>query len=1036
MKSNPAHCPHCQAALPSDAPGGLCPACLLQTQDLTEPSSPAGHDAPTDHPAPGGEFGGYRILRLLGRGGMGEVFEAESRATGRRVALKVIHQGLPTDAARRRFLREGRLAAAVNHPNVVYVYGSEEIHGAPAIAMELVRGGTLADRVRRQGPLSIPDAVHATLEIVTGLEASQSAGVLHRDIKPSNCFVSAEGTVKIGDFGLSVSTLARGESLLTTQGTVLGTPAYAAPEQLRGEELTVAADLYSVGATLFHLLTGRPPFQAEDVVQLIGQVLDKTPPSPAALRPEIPSELARVVQRCMAKDPKHRFQTYAELRDALLPFHQSELEPARPAQRFLAALIDDLLLASGPTFLAIIVLGQDPLDHLLRERTWAAAWPWLGCCSWMLSYFAISEGAWGAGLGKTLLGLRVVGLDRRLAGIGRALVRALLYQLPSLISAAFTLLTLSDEQIRAAMVRGDFLYSDGLPLLLFPMLFVTMRQRNGYAAIHDLISGTRVIRRPRSQPRPSLDSLGIQAGESLPDPILDAAPAVTGPYTLTARLGKTTEGQLLSGCDPALRRAIWVLLRPTETPAVARRRQDLSQPSRLRWLHGGTTHQHRWDAYDAPEGCPLLTLNTPVPWHAVRFWLLDLARELARQLEDPATVVPWSLDRVWITTAGRAVLLDFPCPGAPFGEARSADSVELSVAGLQGFLNAVARRALEGKRTMRPRRATSPADAPRAPVPLHARGFLAGLARQSHDRAEFIIGNLASLAARNARITPVQRAAALTLAPALLAGFGLLLGVLLHSEVRTRQRAWTAAYPNLPDLVAVSGLYMQAATGHEHGYQDPTTAETIRTFLRTHYASIIKDESVWANPRLTGDITKHERTLLIAAVQSTEPIDPAAAAEANETVPAMVRAFEIEDQVNVLFLPVAALVLGMLLLATVDLLWCLRGSPGWVFRLLGITLVHRDGRPAGRLPILCRWLVAWSFATVVFALVASPPLKSLLLDALFYPVLGPQPPPTATFSPLSLILGSLLLSVVWAQAIRNPQRAWIDRLSGTLPQPL
>ena len=109
-----------------------------------------------------------------------------------------------------------------------------------------------------------------------------SAGVLHRDIKPANCFVGADGTVKVGDFGLSISTIARGESLLTASGSVLGTPAYASPEQLRGEELDVASDLYSVGATLYHLLTGRPPHETPDFVKLITEVLDKTPPSPVS----------------------------------------------------------------------------------------------------------------------------------------------------------------------------------------------------------------------------------------------------------------------------------------------------------------------------------------------------------------------------------------------------------------------------------------------------------------------------------------------------------------------------------------------------------------------------------------------------------------------------------------------------------------------------------------------------------------------------------------------------------------------------------
>src|SRR5262249_35714876 len=150
-------------------------------------------------PVPGEDFGGYRILRLLGQGGMGEVYEAEQLATGRRVALKVMNQALASEQDRKRFLREGRLPAGIRHPNVVYIYGSDEIGGSPVIAMELVASGTLKDRIK-SGPMPPTEAVDAALQIIAGLEAAQSTGVLHRDIKPANCFVSADGTLKIGDF--------------------------------------------------------------------------------------------------------------------------------------------------------------------------------------------------------------------------------------------------------------------------------------------------------------------------------------------------------------------------------------------------------------------------------------------------------------------------------------------------------------------------------------------------------------------------------------------------------------------------------------------------------------------------------------------------------------------------------------------------------------------------------------------------------------------------------------------------------------------
>src|SRR5262245_47169233 len=333
-------CPSCCAPMPPDAPAGLCPACLLKSG---APPSEGPLTQARQVPVPSEEFGAYRILRLLGRGGMGEVYEAEHLASGRRVALKVMGHALSSEQDRKRFLREGRLAASVSHPNVVYIYGSEEISGSPVIAMELVSSGTLKDRVKRDGPLPPAQAVDAALEIITGLEAAQSTGVLHRDIKPANCFVGADGMVKVGDFGLSISTIARGESLLTASGSVLGTPAYASPEQLRGEELDVASDLYSVGATLYHLLTGRPPHETTDFVKLITEVLDKMPPSPDKLQPEIPAGLAKVVMRCLAKDRKARYPSYAALRDALLPFSSTAPSPAVIGLRFVAGMVDEFV---------------------------------------------------------------------------------------------------------------------------------------------------------------------------------------------------------------------------------------------------------------------------------------------------------------------------------------------------------------------------------------------------------------------------------------------------------------------------------------------------------------------------------------------------------------------------------------------------------------------------------------------------------------------------------------------------------------------
>jgi serine/threonine protein kinase len=236
-------CPRCGTHLPAETPEGPCPACLFAaaagpfTADALTSLSDSSVTAPEQaRLTPGQAFGPYRIERLIGRGGMGEVYEAEHIEQGRRLALKVLHRPLDEED-RAQFVREGQLAASINHPHSVYICGSEEIDGTPAIAMELLSGGTLKDRVRQRGPLPPAEAVDAILQVIAGLDALHAMGVLHRDIKPANCFVDRDGTIKVGDFGLSISTLARDLSQLTASGTFHGPPQFA-PSNSRASRWT------------------------------------------------------------------------------------------------------------------------------------------------------------------------------------------------------------------------------------------------------------------------------------------------------------------------------------------------------------------------------------------------------------------------------------------------------------------------------------------------------------------------------------------------------------------------------------------------------------------------------------------------------------------------------------------------------------------------------------------------------------------------------------------------------------------------------
>jgi eukaryotic-like serine/threonine-protein kinase len=408
-EANP-KCPQCGAVQPSGDSQSLCPACLMlqamreedgaETMVMGQGQSLA-LNGPSEFPC---DFGEYRLIRFLGRGGMGTVYEAEQRCTGRRVALKMLGQQLDSEDMRQRFLREGRLAAGVSHPNSLYVYGAEEIDGVPVITMEIADSGTLSDELKRKGPLPIAEAVDATLGIIAGLESAHAAGVLHRDVKPSNIFVSPDGSVKVGDYGLSVSTVASIDSFATATGVALGTPAYAAPEQLKGGELDVRADIYSVGATLFTLLTDRAPIEGKNPVQIVAAALDEKPDSINKLRSDVSIGLSNVVAKCLAKKPEQRYGNYAALRNALLPFSSEMSQSAPISRRTLAGFVDGLFAWFLPGVLVTAYYGRMNTVEMVGEGEYG---PLFGLLVWQVLYIGIPEGLTGAGFGKWLLGICV-----------------------------------------------------------------------------------------------------------------------------------------------------------------------------------------------------------------------------------------------------------------------------------------------------------------------------------------------------------------------------------------------------------------------------------------------------------------------------------------------------------------------------------------------------------------------------------------------------------------------------------------------------
>ncbi len=262
---------------------------------------------------------GYRLVREIGRGGMGIVFEGEEISSGRKVAVKLLsREQIGSSVAIDRFVQEGKLASSISHPRCVFVLAADEDDGWPFIVMELMSGTTLKDLVDGVGPLPQSEAVAKILDVIDGLSEAHRLGVIHRDVKPSNCLLDGEGRVKVGDFGLSRSI--SGDNRLTVTGSFLGTPHYSSPEQIKGESTDEASDVYSVAATLYFLLTGRPPFDSKDPAVALARIVSETPPSIRSIRRKVSLSLEQVVLKGLERDRRRRYRDLDEFREALQPF--------------------------------------------------------------------------------------------------------------------------------------------------------------------------------------------------------------------------------------------------------------------------------------------------------------------------------------------------------------------------------------------------------------------------------------------------------------------------------------------------------------------------------------------------------------------------------------------------------------------------------------------------------------------------------------------------------------------------------------------
>jgi eukaryotic-like serine/threonine-protein kinase len=297
--------------------------------------------APAQSPGELGQLGGYRVLRVLGMGGMGMVLEADDPKLGRRVAIKVMRPRVAANPrAVKRFLQEARVAAAIEHDHIVPIWHIGEDNGVPFIVMPFLKGESLNARLNREDRLPTAELVRIGVEVVEGLAAAHEKGLVHRDIKPANLWLEApRGRVRILDFGLARLTSQEGH--LTQSGAIVGTPAYMAPEQARGQTVDARSDLFSVGATLYRAATGCTPFSGSDTMSMLMSLATDTPRPPRAVNPNLPPHLSELIVRLLEKDPARRPHSAREVIGLLAPPTVEDLPPDSDEHRAEFAFDDD-----------------------------------------------------------------------------------------------------------------------------------------------------------------------------------------------------------------------------------------------------------------------------------------------------------------------------------------------------------------------------------------------------------------------------------------------------------------------------------------------------------------------------------------------------------------------------------------------------------------------------------------------------------------------------------------------------------------------
>lgn len=979
---------------------------------------PTPSDIPSENAALPRETGGFRLLRTLGRGGMGVVYEAEELASSRRVALKILVPELAvSEEAFERFRREARIAASISDSSCVFVFGAHQIDGAPAIAMELCAGETLEHRLSQREPVPVEDAVRWTIEILDGLEAAHRVGVVHRDVKPSNCFITAEGRIKVGDFGLARS-LER-DVQLTRSGVFLGSPLYASPEQVRGRHVDFRSDLYSVGATLYALLTGRSPYTGDNLGEVLARILSESPEPPSSLRKEIPPALDKLVLRAMAREPAQRFQSHAEMREALRAFLPASSAPAGPLRRLLAFGLDAgvLALLQLPLFAVWTHLDPDGCRPLPRQpwRLQSDALLWVQVNLDTL-YFAVAEGVFSRSVGKWLTGQRVVVVDGASRAALRRVLRAAVWTCPGFI----------------ALVVGYFQGGwppwaetaiQFLPWIGILILLSTMRRKNGWRGVHELASGTRVVAEPLPFER-------FVRHESPPTAQLGRAggmPEQVGAYSVVGRVGSTRTGEILEASDVGLDRRVWVHARDLGAAPLAPERRSLERATHLRWLDGFEERGRRHEVFEAPGGASLQGCCAGagrLPWPVAHAVLSTLAAHLERE---PARRI--GIEQLWIDRAWNLRILDEPLeastPAAP--SARPSPSTTSRTAAAMpaaaGFesgspgrepLDLLALVAQTALGVLPGSRVELPPD-----LPEHAEGAarrLVGLDAPFESLAEARRA-LAECANRPQGLTWKIRGLQMLVGSAPAVVFSGMCVAGTHLVVLPQARELRRSEVILQELRA--GRRVTAADVQ----QEPTIAtgaEIDAQGLRARSLLVaeIQDRLDAPPAGIKLVLTPEERELVarMHAEHGDAPREEVAAARAQLAAdrlsdPELERSPGLRIMTKVLF----AVPFGLSVIwGMVAILGALILRGGGSFRMMSLAVRDSRGRRAGR--VRCAWRAL--FSALPFVALYGPPI---VLVKTGHP----------TWGTVALAAALLLHLLLVAVSLRTPARGWQDRLAGT-----